>query len=283
MESEQQAAEMNEKPETIGQYLMSRRKSSGLTIEGVSLITKITPKYIEAIENDDFSMFSSPQLLKGYVKLISKTIKADEKKTAAFLDAGTGENFKGKQVEDIVGERFKEEIQKTENFRKRVFLIIIAGISIIILLYSSIRIYRYIKTAPAIHIALPFGSTIKSAVSGVLGQKRAVNAPGQKAKGIEKTGKRQSAGQSNINFAIVLKAKIIRRTWVDVKIDGGTAKISMLYPGDTESWKAKKRLRIKIGNAGGVILNYNGKNIGKPGVEKQVVTLNFPTKLSGRK
>jgi hypothetical protein len=52
----------------------------------------------------------------------------------------------------------------------------------------------------------------------------------------------------------------------------------MLYPEESKTWKADKRLRIKIGNAGGIILNYNGKDIGKPGKEGQVVTLFFPPK-----
>jgi hypothetical protein len=50
----------------------------------------------------------------------------------------------------------------------------------------------------------------------------------------------------------------------------------MLYPGTVKVWKAKKNLRIKIGNAGGILLSYNGKYLGKLGKNKEVITLNFP-------
>ena len=251
----------SETPETAGEYLRDSRESIGLTVDEVSLITKIRAQYIEAIENGDFSMFSSPHLLKGYVKLLAKTVKADDTKAAALLEAEAGENFKGKHIEDIVGKRFKEEIRKSEDFKKRILAIVFAGILVIILSYAIIKVYKYIKTAPRIHIALPFQSPVKSLVSE---GRPSVN--GKPVK-IPKT-----------NYAAVLKGQVIKRTWVAVKIDGGSTVTSMLYTGDKEVWKAKERLKIKIGNAGGIILNYNGKVLGKPGTEKQVVTLTFPPK-----
>ena len=261
----------SETPETVGEYLRTSRESIGLTVDEISLITKIRVQYIEAIENDDFSMFSSPQLLKGYVKLLAKTVKADDAKTVALLESEAGENFKGKHIEDIVGKRFKEEIRKSEDFKKRILTIVFAGIFVIILSYAIIKVYKYIKTAPRIHIVLPFQSSIKSLVSP---EHSSVN--GKPVK-IKETIKRH---KPKTNYAAVLKGKVIKRTWVAVKIDGGSAATSMLYAGDREVWKAKERLRIKIGNAGGIILNYNGKDIGKPGAEKQVVTLSFPPKHS---
>jgi cytoskeleton protein RodZ len=261
----------SETPETAGEYLRTKREGLGLTREEISLITKIRSHYIESIENDNFSAFSSPQLLKGYVKLIAKTLKADDKEVLGLLEAGINENFKDKHIEDIVGERFKEERQKAEKLKKKVLIIVLAGFLIIILSYAAIKavkFYKFVLTKPGIHILLPFQSSIKSmpvpAHSSPEGAKGA-------AKKVQLT-----------HYAAVLKGKAIKRTWVAVKIDGENSKTLMLYPGDTEVWKAKKRLDIKIGNAGGIILNYNGKNLGKIGAEKQVVTLNFPPERSNK-
>ncbi len=69
--------------ETVGEYLKAKRKSCGLETIDIAKNTRINLSYIEAIENDDFSVFSSPQLLKGYVKLLAKTVKADEKKAVS--------------------------------------------------------------------------------------------------------------------------------------------------------------------------------------------------------
>ncbi len=259
----------SETPERVGEYLKASRESIGLTVDEVSLITKIRAQYIEAIETGDFSIFSSPHLLKGYVKLLAKTVKADEAKAAALLETDAGENFKGKHIEDIVGKKFKEEIQKSEEFKKRIIVIVVAGILVIILSYATIKVYEYIKTLQGIHITLPFKSISKKLVSE----------GGPYAKGKSAKIPEAIAGHKpEVNYAVVLKGNVVKRTWVAVKIDGGSTSTSMLYAGDKEAWKAKKRLSIKIGNAGGIILNYNGKALGKPGGEKQVVTLTFPPK-----
>ena len=160
-------------------------------------------------------------------------------------------------------------IRKSEEFKKRIIVIVVAGILVIILSYATIKVYEYIKTSPGIHIALPFKYI----------SKKLVPEGGSSAKGKPAKIPEAIAGhKSEMNYAVVLKGNVVKRTWVAVKIDGGITTTSMLYAGDKEAWKAKKRLRIKIGNAGGIILNYNGKALGKPGGEKQVVTLTFPPK-----
>jgi|GEM_PF-3237329 len=263
----------SETPERVGEYIKAGRESMGLSVDEVSVITKIRAQYIEAIENGDFSVFPSPHLLKGYVKLLAKAVKADETKAAALLEADAGENFKGKHIEDIVGEKFKEEIQKSYEFKKRIIFIVFAGILVIILSYAAIKVYDYIKTSPRIHITLPFKSLYKHLAAG------STSGIGSSVKdNTAKIPETIAGHKSKINYAVVLKGNVVKRTWVAVKIDGGSTVTSMLYAGDKEVWKAKKRLRIKIGNAGGIILNYNGKDLGKPGSEKQVVTLTFPPK-----
>ena len=245
--------------ETVGEYLKTSRKSCGLETADISKTTKINASYIEAIENDDFSLFSSPQLLKGYVKLLAKTVNADEKKAVSLLESELKSNFTGKVVEDIVGEKFKEEIKRSRSFRRKFLFVLFVGILIIILSYVSLKLYGYIKTLRAeTHSA---STSLNSSTAANLFKKKH-----NKINGFQK------------KYGVLLKGKIVKKTWVAVKIDERHIKTSMLYPGESKIWKANKRLRIKIGNAGGIILNYNGKDIGKPGKEGQVVILFFPPK-----
>ncbi|MFW0883842.1 helix-turn-helix domain-containing protein [Candidatus Acidulodesulfobacterium sp. H_13] len=238
---------------TAGEYLKSKREALGFTREKISGVTKIGLQHIEAIENNDLSLFSSPQLLKGYVKSIAKTLGIDDKEVLDLLEPEMKESFDGRYVEDIVGSRFKEGRRRTEIFKKRVLAITLAGISVIALSYLIFRVYEFTVAG---HITFPFQSVSRT---------------------VKYSSERKlHNGTKAVHYAIVLKGKVIKKTWVAFKIDGGKPKTSMLYPGSTEVWRAQKRLKIKIGNAGGIIMSYNGKNLGKPGIEKQVVTLNFP-------
>jgi cytoskeletal protein RodZ len=247
--------------ETVGEYLNTSRKSCGLETAEISKITKINASYIEAIENDDFSFFSSPQLLKGYVKLLARTVNADEKKAVSLLESELKSNFTGKAVEDIVGEKFKEEIKRSQSFRRKFLFVLFGGILIIILSYVSLKLYGYIKTLRA---SETHRVSIRHSLSSSANTSK---------KKIDK-----NINGSQKKYRILLKAKIVKKTWVAVKIDKRRTKTSMLYPKESKTWNANRRLRIKIGNAGGIILNYNGKDIGKPGKEGQVVTLFFPPK-----
>ena len=257
----------SEEAKTAGEYLRSKRKDAGMTVDEISSITKIRTGYIESIENGDFSQFTSQHLLKGYIKLIAKTVRADEKKAVGLLEPELKENFKDRHVEDIVGNRFKEEKEKSDKFRKRVAVIVLIGFLAIALSYAAVKLYNLVGSA---HISKLFKFSGRKA-SPVLSPK---------ISGLEKGGKVSAAGSRQPavlpQYAVVLSGAVTEKTWVAVEIDGGDVQTSMLYPGYDETWKAKNILKIKIGNAAGIDLTYNGKDLGKPGGEKQVITLNFP-------
>jgi hypothetical protein len=48
-----------------------------------------------------------------------------------------------------------------------------------------------------------------------------------------------------------------------------------MYPGDTGTWTAQRDLELRIGNAGGVTLIVNGRDLGVAGRPRQVVTRRF--------
>ena len=201
-------------------------------------------------------MFSSPQILKGYIKLIGKTVGADEEYAFSLLEPQLKEGFKDKSIEDIVGMRFKEEKQKSYKFKKRILITIAAGIFIIILSFASLKVFEFFKFRHRGLTVTSFHLSPKIAPGNSLNKRK----------------------KSILEYAVILKGSVIKKTWVAVRIDDKGQKTYMLYPGDVETWKAKKDMRIKIGNAGGIRLNYNGKSLGKLGKEKEVITLNFPAK-----
>ena len=66
-------------------------------------------------------------------------------------------------------------------------------------------------------------------------------------------------------------------TWVLITIDDGESKEMLLQQGDRIKLSAKKDFSLKIGNAGGIKLIFDGKEIGPLGEEDQVVTLKLPS------
>jgi cytoskeleton protein RodZ len=54
--------------ESVGELLAKERKAKGLSIEEISEATKIQPKFIHALEQENFKYFSAPVYLKGFLR-----------------------------------------------------------------------------------------------------------------------------------------------------------------------------------------------------------------------
>ncbi len=77
--------------------------------------------------------------------------------------------------------------------------------------------------------------------------------------------------------SLVLQVVATDTTWLFVTIDKAESKEILLKPGDSVTWHAKKGFFLKIGNAGGIRLLFNGKEIRKIGEKGQVIKVNLPS------
>jgi hypothetical protein len=66
-------------------------------------------------------------------------------------------------------------------------------------------------------------------------------------------------------------------TWIFVTIDEKESKERLLKPGTRTKWTARSGFSLKIGNAGGIKLLFDGKEIGPLGEKGKVVKLRLPS------
>lgn len=65
-------------------------------------------------------------------------------------------------------------------------------------------------------------------------------------------------------------------TWMHLTLANGKYEELMLQPGMTRMWQFSDKAVLKLGNAGGIRLKLDGRNMGSPGSSGQVMTLVFP-------
>lgn len=65
--------------------------------------------------------------------------------------------------------------------------------------------------------------------------------------------------------------------WLKVAVDKGSPVEVLLKQGERFTWKAAESISVIIGNAGGVTVNYNGKDMKGLGAQGEVVGLNLPS------
>jgi hypothetical protein len=72
--------------------------------------------------------------------------------------------------------------------------------------------------------------------------------------------------------AVVVSASFARPCWVQVTVDGSTGPGRTYGADERQRWRASRRLTLVLGNAGGVVLEVNGRSI-RTGPEGAVVRL----------
>jgi len=60
---------------TVGELLVNARNKKGITIEQLSLITKIDPDYIKNLEKDEYSKLPPPTFIKGFIRNIANVLE----------------------------------------------------------------------------------------------------------------------------------------------------------------------------------------------------------------
>jgi hypothetical protein len=85
-----------------------------------------------------------------------------------------------------------------------------------------------------------------------------------------------SAGGEVESSTLLLKGHVTERTWMKVSVDGLKSKEYVFGPSDKPEWKAEKGFELLIGNAGGIVLEFNGKKMDNLGKQGQVVRIKLP-------
>ncbi|MCU1311147.1 MAG: hypothetical protein JWO20_2272 [Candidatus Angelobacter sp.] len=92
-----------------------------------------------------------------------------------------------------------------------------------------------------------------------------------------------SSADTTTSSKFNLEIHATEQSWVQVKSDGVVSWEGELSPSSSKSFRAGKELVVKLGNAGGVELSYNGKPLPRFSSDAKTKTLTFtPDGLSSR-
>jgi cytoskeleton protein RodZ len=71
--------------ESVGTALMCARVASNLSIEDLAARTKVSTRFLHALERDDFSVFVSRIYIMGFAKAYARVVGLDSEGIAASL------------------------------------------------------------------------------------------------------------------------------------------------------------------------------------------------------
>jgi len=283
--------------------LRSLRESKGLSLTDVFEHTRISVIHLESIEKGTFHLLPPPVFTKAFIKTYAKTLGGDSTGTLTRYEKYL-ETLK-EPAKSVESKPPSEKQKKTyKQFLWAVLIIIVAGI-----IFFSISSYQTNVDISKGHINQPIyqssetqppGTEAKSMIAEA--QNKGVDQISQDSTSKErepaatsappaipstqKSMDRPNIQQPDANqekikhqqtvtdtYRLTVEAKEL--TWIKIKAGKNKSQEILLKPGEKIEQSAPY-FNIDIGNAGGIIIDFQGKMMENLGTHGQVVHLKLP-------
>jgi cytoskeletal protein RodZ len=262
--------------ESIGAYLKREREFRNITLDEISQATKIRETNLRALEEDRLNSLGSPVFVKGYLKACATYLGLDPNDLVLRYEASLREE-KPPRVTKPVDET--PDQWRLKYIVLPVSLLLIFGVLLLLVLQRPMRVEM--DTQPVQETESTQGPALKSESTSsggtADGDSPIALGPHREAFSLGPPPvhpPRPSASlASKSPLGIQLQLTALEDAWVQIQIDQEPAKEMLLRSGNTVSRQGEKSMQMKIGNAGGLEILWNGKDLGKLGESGQVIYL----------
>ena len=262
---------------SIGDALAEARSRAGLTITQVSQRTCIRETIIRGIERGDFSACGGDFYARGHIRSIARAVGADPDELVREYDAthGSPQAIRAAEVfEPATPIKLRERRSPSWSVAMVLVLAVVVGVGVYRLIAGSghpatVRAASaQAKRTAARHPAHPARPASAPASGSAPASASASASPSASA----------SASPAAGGHQVVIKLTAIQDCWVEFTRPGGAYLMqAYISRGGSKTWEFWHAVNMKIGNPGGILLNVNGKNLGRPGSPGQPVTLTLGT------
>ena len=231
--------------ESIGLTLQQARQKRRLKLETISKKTKISIRYLKALEAEDWDVFPAPTYVQAFLRNYANFLNLDSdelvREYKKYLEAAA----KIPATKRLIPKRIRTPFALLRNLvfsppadgskiRPKRLTILPVAISIMVLIVWGGWFLFFRSPSPPV---------------------------------IEVTEEKKTP--------LILSVTVIEEVWVSITVDGKEEVQELLLAGDSRTWEAEESLKIRVGNAGGIELELNGKPLEPLGERGQVATRTF--------
>ena len=248
----------------IGQTLAAARLEAGLSLAQVSERTRLRAAQISALEADDFSRCGGDFYARAHIRAVAQAVGTDPAPLLARYDAQQGLQDE-RTVRDLLGTDLRGERERRGvNWSAAMALALT-----IVVIYGGARVLTSDgPTRRATTLAEPQAPARQSA------RPSSSSPPAERPRASNDSGNAIAAVRRD---DVTVKVTAPSGTsWVSVTDGSGTTRFEgLLDEGDQRSFTDRRALKLTIGNAGAIALTVNGKKLGAPGRDGEVVRVRF--------
>jgi len=248
--------------EPVGKLLKEKRLEKGLILDDVADVTKIRKKYLEALESGNYGEIPDKVYTKSFLKIYSEFLGIDRVYVLKrYLDEVSQEDsiIAPKQYnQKSFGERnFPKE--KTRN--NRLFSVLIGVLVIAMLVWGFI----FIKGRSKNGIVAENKTTLTN-IEEKSNQELPVVPPVVEIP-------EEVPNPAHIYDKLILQLNATSRVWISATSDQTSVDQFTLNAGVSKSIEATKKIKLNIGNAGGLRININGFDLNSLGNSGETIDL----------
>ena len=294
----------NEQLKKFAEELKTAREEKGISIKDLHANTKIDVKFLEALENGNYSIL--PEVyIRAFIREFANEVDLDVEETLRKYELakegvnyGSQEEVKEEKTENLKGaetdeKNFGEEIHAEQNSseKKQNALFIYGGIGIAVLAIILIFVFsgngedeiivenKYQTQTVKPETNIPQEPAHKEIKSTTEQNKAKINANEHTVKNNEiknaikqETETAQQMAQVPVN-PFSLKLMGTDTVWVRAQIDFDKTEEFMLYPEIGRTIQADRIVNLLIGNSGGIEIYIDGEKIDFTGEKGKVKNL----------
>lgn len=280
----------------FGEKLRRQREMRGVSLEEISATTKIGTRSLQAIEDEDFDKLPGGIFNKGFVRAYARYLGLDEEQTVADFDLVWNQYEVSRAPAPLPISEEQEKPRRSNSIW--VLILVLAGLSLLSAGWYEFQHSRRFKNNSA-------SSAIASPRQGATGQQASSDqnsGSGKPESVVQSSASRtpesssrssdtqsseprtdstpqsiatQEPSSSLASSPIQLRVFAREDSWLSISADGKDLGQGILGAQKSRSIRAQKEVRIKVGNAGGVEVSFNGEPVPVNGESKQVKELVF--------
>lgn len=238
---------------TMGEVLRDARYRRNLSLEQADRDTKIRKKYLVALEEDDYSELPPPVYARGFLQIYAEYLGLDPVFVGKLYQppgrAAAGEGIRPAATGYREGRHLSLQSLVT-------VALVGLGAAALFYLYGQYLAFTanpgetvVFRPTPPPTATAPVVVALPSSTPTVL-----------------------PTPSPTPNRSVEVVVQVVERSWVRVVADGAGQPLfeGELQTGETRVWRARDRIDMRVGNAGGVEVTVNGMRQGRLGANGEV-------------
>ncbi len=257
---------------TVGDKLRKERLRQGLDLESLARDTRINSKYLQAIEADDPTSVPGGFFYRSFVRQYALALGLNATELDAELEraraaeapvltaALKSAQFPIKEPDPIVRATNRRVAAGRLGAYVALLIGVMAGCSAFYMWWKQIENPKPEAQTAAADARQVMTPASRQGAAPATAQPQQLNV---------------DISQRGADDRVVVAVSARETTWLAITSDGKTVFSGILEPSQTKVLGGKDRAYIKVGNAGGLEVTWNGKPIGPIGERGQVKTILF--------